>query len=529
MRQRPKQANYLDKFGEKKEVQAKGIDKVRKEKAQVAKKSQVPTLAKRGKTNLIEKRHITPQSATDYGWASQEDESLNEGSKISQFISLDEIPDSMHLSSFQSENRSNASNPMVPPRKVINLDDMDSSNYWAQPSPKAKQIKKSEFVEQQQQQSSRVVVDKKQPGSEWGMDDGEQVRDSMDEYNNNYNNNNNISALTSLDDYPEQNVSPRYEEIRGEHVPSGHNRAVRQVRNHQQQQGGGVINQIAKMPTMKRMQPMGDAGQAGGKMVGAGNVSPPRHIPVDHGFSPPRRAAQAAQPNNARREYSPVEVPPLPVQQAQRLPDFPSIGSAPVSGRVSERSTGRGSGSRGGAPDLHKQFGKFRRGNFGGEEQQDDDDDDYYEELEVDSVMDPPSARSKGVRSPRSPRSYKQPHQPQRQRRQQQVSPLQSRRSRSEDDFDFDDDSEMGPSQGYGSPARGYSKAAAAGGPYNQRQLNLGVSAGSPPKISMVSTAAPALPCEKEEAVPEDQKLYYSKQPRQVEYKPRHTQTSATE
>ena len=39
--------------------------------------------------------------------------------------------------------------------------------------------------------------------------------------------------------------------------------------------------------------------------------------------------------------------------------------------------------------------------------------------------------------------------------------------------------------------------------------------------MSMVSTAAPALPCEKStENVPEDQKLYYSKQPRHVEYVP---------
>ena len=78
-----------------------------------------------------------------------------------------------------------------------------------------------------------------------------------------------------------------------------------------------------------------------------------------------------------------------------------------------------------------------------------------------------------------------------------------------------DEDSEAA-SYGYGyggSPNR----KKPVSGPYNQRVLN--VSVNSPPKISMVSTAAPALPCEKPE-VPEDQKLYFSKQPRQVEYVP---------
>ncbi len=478
MRQRPKQANYLEKFGERKEVAVKGINQVRKEKAkaQGAKNSSALAFAKRGKTNLIENRHITPTSAQDYGWVQQEDnEGLNEGSKVSILRSLDDIPDGLPATSIHDENQRYTAPEPAPSRRVLSLDDMGGGdNYWAQPSPKVKQIK-SEFIEQQQ--SPRVVVHSK-PGSDWGLERA----DGVDPYNN-------VSALTSLDDFPDDGhiASPRYEDVRGEHVPSGHNRAIRQ----QQGGGGGVINQIAKMPTMQRMQPMGAA---------------PVAVDVDHGFSPPRRAQP--QPLSAReykREYSPVEVPPLPVQQAKRLPDFPSKGPESGRGGGSNPSSGRG----GPPPSLHNQFGKFRRGNFSGHE------DDDYEDLEADSMMDPPSARSGGRNhppsgrkaSPRSPRSLRQ------QRRPQQQQPP--------DAFDFDEDSEGEPPSYMNDYGGGYggspNRKKPVPGPYNQRVLSVGVN--SPPKISMVSTAAPALPCEKPE-VPEDQKLYYSKAPRHVDYVP---------
>lgn len=486
MRQRPKQANYLDKMLERREVASKGIKQVRKEKSQGDKKngSQAHVVAKRGKTNLIEKRHITPTSAQDYGWIQQEDdEGLNEGSKVSIIRSLDDIPDGLPASSIQDENqRHSAPNPASSSR-ILSLDDWGGNdNFWAQPSPKAKQIK-SDFIEQQQ--SPRVVVYSK-PGSDWGQEGADGA-----------NPNNTVSALTSLDDFPQEayDASPRYEEVRGEHVPSGHNRAIRQA----QQEGGGVIKQIAKMPTMQRMKP-----RAG---------SPAHQTAVDHGFSPPRRAM--ALPLNSmqreyKREYSPVEVPPLPVQQAKRLPDFPSVGRG--SGRSNP-----GSGRAEPSPRMHQQFSKFRRGGFGGGEQEETD----YEDVEVDSIVEPtvPSSRNKGVNpspgreiSPRSPRAIRQ--------RQQLQRHTQQRPPRRDyfDDFDADSEGEpsyMGGGFGNNSPTSGK----AAPGPYNQRILNMGVSAS--PQISMVSTVAPALPCEKPtEEVPEDQKLYYSKQPRHVEYVP---------
>ena len=222
--------------------------------------------------------------------------------------------------------------------RILSLDDMGGNdNYWAQPSPKAKQMK-SEFIEQQQ--SPRVIIHTK-PGSDWGQEAG----DIMDPLNN-------VSALTSLDDFPEEGyiASPRYEAVRGAHVPSGHMRPFRQA----QEGGGGVINQIAKMPTMQRMQPL--------------RVSQGPQVTVDHGFSPPRRAV--VPPLNSldreyKREYSPVEVPPLPAQQAARLPDFPSVG-------LGAAKSNPGSGRGGPSPSMHQQFSKFRRGGFGGKQQDKD-------------------------------------------------------------------------------------------------------------------------------------------------------------
>ena len=154
-----------------------------------------------------------------------------------------------------------AARPTVPQvsRYSVSMTWRGNENYWAQPSPKAKQIK-SEFIEQQQ--SPRVIIHTK-PGSDWGQEKG----DITDPFNN-------VSALTSLDDFPEEGhvTSPRYEAVRGAHVPSGHMRPFRQA----QEGGGGVINQIAKMPTMQRMQPL--------------RVSQGPQVTVDHGFSPPRRA-----------------------------------------------------------------------------------------------------------------------------------------------------------------------------------------------------------------------------------------------
>lgn len=463
MRQRPKPANYLNRFGQKQELETKTAEE--KQRASVLKankneeKKVVPS---RGKTNLIERRHITPD-AESYGWIEQQTD-LNEGSKVSQFRSLDDIPDGLPAPVIRPPNKysSNGYDGISSPTKPrTSLDDMDDdNNYWAQPSPKAKQIK-SEFIAQQM--SPRVTVHKT-TGHDWGLPERTSPRESFDAKNN-------ISALTSLDDFPEDNNTPRYEDVRGEHVPSGH---IKMVDNRGDQQISGV-RQITKMPAMQRMRPLEDNAPSSGLQKN-----------VNHGFSPPRGRQQ--EPSGAGRDYqrgfSPVEVPPLPVQKAKRLPEFPG----PMADAQKDQ-------------QMRQKFGKMRRGDF-------EDDGDDYEDIEEDSFAGSPRRPKSDRSTPRSPRRFT-------------VSV--------NDDEVYGNDSEdddAPPSINiniYADPAsgavvseggRGYSKGYAPG-PYNKKNLNLGLS--SPPKMMK---NAPPLPIEHPSDLPDDQKLFYSKQPRNVEYKP---------
>ena len=145
MRQRPKPANYLNRFGQKQDLETKTAEKERRalivktNKKSEEKDKKFPS---RGKTNLaiIERRHITPD-AESYGWIAQE-EGMNEGSKVSQFRSLDDIPDGLPASVIRPPNKySDDRIQQQPPKSKTALDDMDDDNFWAQPSPKAKQIK----------------------------------------------------------------------------------------------------------------------------------------------------------------------------------------------------------------------------------------------------------------------------------------------------------------------------------------------------------------------------------------------------
>ena len=211
MRQRPKPANYLNRFGQKLELETKTSEEKRRLLASKAKKKEEQKVVpSRGKTNLIERRHITPD-AENYGWVEQDAE-LYEGSKVSQFRSLDDIPDGLPVSVIKSPNK--YSSDIQPPTKPkICLDDINDENFWAQPSPKAKQIK-SEFIAQQM--SPRVTVHGS-TGDDWGAPVNTSPRFEAQH---------NISALTSLHDFLEDDNSPRYEDVRREHVPSGHMKMI---------------------------------------------------------------------------------------------------------------------------------------------------------------------------------------------------------------------------------------------------------------------------------------------------------------
>lgn len=460
MRQRPKPANYLNRFGQKQDLETKTAEKERRalivktKKKSEEKDKKFPS---RGKTNLaiIERRHITPD-AESYGWIAQE-EGMNEGSKVSQFRSLDDIPDGLPASVIRPPNKySDDRIQQQPPKSKTALDDMDDDNFWAQPSPKAKQIK-SAFIAQQAS-----------AGDDWGMpDDGVSASEGFDPQNN-------ISALTSLDDFPEDNNSPRYEEVRGEHVPSGHIKLVRDSRD----QGSG--GQIAKMPTMQRMRRIDDNNAVPAAVA---------HKHVDHGFSPPRGRQQQA-PDSGRdhqRGFSPVEVPPLPVQKAKGLPEFP--------GQVVDAQKEH---------SLQQKFGKMRRGGFV------DNDDDDYEDIEVDSFAGSPRRPKSDRSNPNSPRRFTV-----------SVNNKEVYGDDSEDDdleppsinINIHTDPASGSLVSDGGRG-GYSKGHAPG-PYNKKNLNLGLS--SPPRMMK---NAPPLPSERGPDVPEDQKLFYSKQPRSVNYTP---------
>ena len=82
-----------------------------------------------------------------------------------------------------------------------------------------------------------------------------------------------------------------------------------------------------------------------------------------------------------QRGFSPVQVPPLPVQKAKKLPEFPGL----MAGAPEDQ-------------EIRKKFGKMRRGGFDG-------DIDDYEEIDQGFSRSPRQPKSdRGT--PRSPRQY---------------------------------------------------------------------------------------------------------------------------
>jgi hypothetical protein len=181
-----------------------------------------------------------------------------------------------------------------------------------------------------------------------------------------------------------------------------------------------------------------------------------------------------------------VEVPPLPVQKAKRLPEFP--------GQVADVPKGQ---------SMQQKFGKMRRGGF-----EDNNDDDDYEDIEVDSFAGSPRRPKSDRSTPRSPRRFTV-----------NVNNNEVYGGDSDDDLEppsINININTDPASGslVSGGGGGYSKGHAPG-PYNKKNLNLGLS--SPPKMMR---NAPPLPSEASTDVPEDQKLFYSKQPRNVDYTP---------